>query len=181
MRYVADFGSKAFITKARVQMMRDIGAYPPAIAAFLINLGLETLPLRMERHCRNAEAVARFLASDDRISWINYPGLPDSPYQTLVQKYMPGGTCGVISFGIRGGREKAVAFMEALKLAAIVTHVADARTCVLHPASTTHRQLSDAGLQAAGISPDMIRLSVGIEHVEDILADIRQALEACSA
>ena len=161
--------------------MRDLGATASPFNAFLLNLGLETLFLRMERHCRNAEAVARFLASDDRISWINYPGLPDSPYRTLVQKYMPGGTCGVISFGIRGGREKAVAFMEALKLAAIVTHVADARTCVLHPASTTHRQLSDAELQAAGISPDMIRLSVGIEHVEDILADIRQALEACSA
>ncbi len=179
--YNRQFGNQAYIAKARTHLMRDLGATASPFNAFLLNLGLETLFLRMERHCRNAEAVARFLASDDRISWINYPGLPDSPYRPLVQKYLPGGTCGVISFGIRGGREKAVAFMEALKLAAIVTHVADARTCVLHPASTTHRQLSDAELQAAGISPDMIRLSVGIEHVEDILADIRQALEACSA
>ncbi len=175
--YSKQFGAGAYIAKARTHLMRDLGAVASPFNAFLLNLGLETLFLRVERHCRNAEAVAEFLSADPRISWINYPGLPDNPYHALAQKYMPNGTCGVISFGIRGGREAAARFMEALKLAAIVIHVADARTCVLHPASTTHRQLSDGELAAAGITPDLIRLSVGIENVDDILADIRQALD----
>ena len=178
--YTRQFGSGAYIAKARTHLMRDLGAVASPFNAFLLNLGLETLFLRVDRHCRNAEAVASYLASDPRISWINYPGLPDNPYYALARKYMPGGTCGVISFGIRGGRETAVRFMEALKLAAIVIHVADARTSVLHPASTTHRQMSDAELAACGITPDLIRLSVGIEHIDDILADIRQALDRVS-
>ncbi|MEA4889672.1 MAG: aminotransferase class I/II-fold pyridoxal phosphate-dependent enzyme [Clostridiaceae bacterium] len=175
--YNKQFGAGAYIAKARTHLMRDLGAVASPFNAFLLNLGLETLFLRVERHCRNAETVAKYLSTDPRISWINYPGLPDNPYHALAQKYMPNGTCGVISFGIRGGRESAARFMEALKLAAIVIHVADARTCVLHPASTTHRQLSDDELAAAGITPDLIRLSVGIENVDDILADIRQALD----
>ena len=178
--YTQQFGQQAYIVKARTHLLRDLGATASPFNAFLLNLGLETLSLRMERHCRNAEAVAAYLASDDRISWVNYPSLPDSPYADRVRRYLPSGSCGVISFGVKGDRATATHFMESLKLAAIVIHVADARTSVLHPASTTHRQLSDDALSAAGITPDMIRLSVGIEHVDDILNDVKQALDACS-
>lgn len=175
--YTETFGKAAYITKATVQLMRDLGSIPSPQNCFLLNLGLETLFLRVERHCENALAVAKYLEKHDKIEWINYPGLENSPYHALAQKYMPDGTCGVIAFGIKGGREAATKFMDSLKLAAIVTHVADARTCVLHPASTTHRQLTDAQLKDAGVDPGLIRLSVGIEYIGDILADIKQALE----
>lgn len=174
--YTESFGKSAYITKARVQLTRDFGTLPPATSAFLLNLGLETLALRMERHCANALAVAKYLESSDKVSWVNYPMLPSSPDHALAQKYLPNGCCGVISFGVKGGREAAVRFMDSLKLAAIVVHVADARTCVLHPASTTHRQLTDQQLIDGGISADLIRMSVGIENADDIIADIRQAL-----
>ena len=174
--YTEQFGKAAYITKARVQLMRDLGSTPQPLAAFILNLGLETLALRMERHCSNAEAVAKYLEANDKVSWVNCPALPSSDQHALAQKYLPKGCCGVISFGIKGGREAAVRFMNSLKLAAVVVHVADARTCVLHPASTTHRQLTDEQLVAGGITPDLIRLSVGIENVEDIIADIEQAL-----
>ena len=174
--YTQTFGKAAYITKATVQLMRDLGSIPSPQNCFLLNLGLETLFLRVERHCENALAVAKYLEKHDKIEWINYPGLESSPYHALAQKYMPDGTCGVIAFGIKGGREAATKFMDSLKLAAIVTHVADARTCVLHPASTTHRQLTDAQLKDAGVDPGLIRLSVGIEYIGDILADIEQAL-----
>jgi O-acetylhomoserine (thiol)-lyase len=177
--YTDAFGSSAFIVKARVQLMRDLGATPSPMNAFLLNLGMETLHLRMERHCRNAEAVAAFLEGHPSVSWVNYPGLPTSKDAALVKKYLPCGTCGVISFGVKGGRDAAVRFMDSLKLAAIVVHVADARTGVLHPASTTHRQLTDEQLAAAGIGPDLVRLSVGIENAADIIADLDQALIAC--
>ncbi|HRR33271.1 MAG TPA: O-acetylhomoserine aminocarboxypropyltransferase/cysteine synthase [Kiritimatiellia bacterium] len=179
--YTDTFGPAAFIVKARVQLMRDLGAAPSPMNAFLLNLGMETLHLRMERHCRNAEAVAAFLERHPAVAWVNYPGLPSSKDAALVKKYLPRGACGVISFGVKGGREAAVRFMDSLKLAAIVVHVADARTGVLHPASTTHRQLTDAQLAAAGISPDLVRLSVGIEDVKDIIADLEQALAARGA
>ena len=175
--YTEMFGKGAFITKATAQIMRDLGSIQSPQNAFLINMGIETLALRMERHCENALYIAKELQKDDRISWAEYPGLESSKYHALAEKYMPKGTCGVISFGIRGGREAATKFMDNLRLAAIVTHVADVRTCVLHPASTTHRQLTDEQMIAGGISPDLIRLSVGIEDKEDILADIRSALE----
>ncbi|MBQ2826184.1 MAG: O-acetylhomoserine aminocarboxypropyltransferase/cysteine synthase [Clostridia bacterium] len=175
--YTEMFGKGAFITKATAQIMRDLGSIQSPQNAFLINMGIETLALRMERHCENALYIAKELQKDDRISWVEYPGLESSKYHALAEKYMPKGTCGVISFGIRGGREAATKFMDNLRLAAIVTHVADVRTCVLHPASTTHRQLTDEQMIAGGISPDLIRLSVGIENKEDILADIRSALE----
>ena len=155
--------------------MRDMGMAPSPNNAFLLNLGLETLHLRMERHCRNALAVAQYLEKHKQVSWVNYPGLPSNKYYELAQKYLPNGTCGVISFGIKGGREAAIKFIDSLKLAALVVHVADARTGVLHPASTTHRQLSDRQLLECGITPDMIRMSVGIENVNDIIADIEQA------
>ena len=174
--YTEQFGKAAYITKARVQLMRDLGSTPQPLAAFILNLGLETLPLRMERHCSNAKTVAEYLEKHEKITWVNCPALPSSDQYELAQKYLPNGCCGVISFGIRGGREAAVRFMNSLKLAAVVVHVADARTCVLHPASTTHRQLTDEQLVAGGITPDLIRLSVGIENVGDILADIEQAL-----
>ena len=175
--YAVDFGRKGFITKATAHLMRDLGAIPAPQNAFLLGLGLETLALRMERHCANAQQVAGFLERHPKVSWVNYPGLKSSPYYALAQKYMPHGTCGVISFGVTGGREAAVLFMDALQLASIVTHVADSKTCVLHPASTTHRQMNDAQLEAAGVRPDLVRLSVGIEHVDDILSDLAQALE----
>ncbi len=174
--YAKDFGKAAFLTKARAQIMRDIGSTPSPQNAFLLNLGLETLHLRMPKHSSNALQVAKFLEADDRISWVNYPGLKSSKYKDLVDKYLPNGTSGVVSFGIKGGREAAVKFLDSLKLAAIVTHVADARTCALHPASTTHRQMSDAQLDEAGIGADLIRFSVGIEDAEDIIADIDRAL-----
>ena len=176
--YTQKFGPAAYIVKARVQLMRDIGAQQNPFAAYVINLGLETLHLRMPRHCSNALAVAQHLEKHPRVAWINYPGLASNPYHALARKYLPNGTCGVVSFGVQGGRAAATRFMDGLKLAAIVTHVADARTCILHPASTTHRQLSDDQLRAAGISADLVRLSVGIEHVDDILADVDQALAA---
>ena len=176
LSYAQSFGAGAYITKATVQLMRDLGSIPSPHNAFLLNLGLETLALRVQRHCENAQAVAEMLEKDSRVAWVDYPGLPSSRYYALAQKYMPNGTCGVISFGVKGGREAATKFMDHLKLAAIVTHVADARTCVLHPASTTHRQLNDKQLKEAGVSPDLIRFSVGIENVQDIIEDIQQAL-----
>ncbi len=174
--YTEQFGKSAYITKLRVQLVRDLGVAPSAMNAFLLNLGLETLHLRMERHCANALKVARFLEENEKITWVNYPKLESNEYYDLAEKYLPNGACGVISFGIKGGRDAAVKFMDSLKLAAIVVHVADARTCVLHPASTTHRQLTDAQLEAAGIGADLIRMSVGIENADDIIADIKQAL-----
>lgn len=176
--YTRDFGNAAYITKARVQLLRDIGATPAPMAAFLLNLGLETLHLRIARHSENAQKVAEFLEKNDKIAWVNYPGLASSNQHALAEKYLPDGASGVISFGLKGGRDAAVKFMDSLKLAAIVVHVADARTSVLHPASTTHRQLTDEQLAAAGIGPDLVRMSVGIENADDIIADIRQALEA---
>ena len=177
--YAEKFGLEgAYITKATAQLMRDFGATPAPMNAYLLNVGLETLPLRMAKHCANALEVARYLEGHHKVAWVNYPGLESSPYHALAQKYMPGGTCGVVSFGVKGGREAASRFMAGLKLASIATHVADAKTCVLHPASTTHRQMNDAELQAAGVSPDLIRLSVGIEDAADLLADLEQALAA---
>jgi len=178
--YTEKFGKSAFMTKLLAQVMRDLGSIPSPHNAFLLNLGLETLHLRMERHCANALEVAKFLESDDRIAWVEYPGLESSKYHERAKKYMPNGTCGVISFGVKGGREAATKFMDSLKLAAIVTHVADARTCILHPASTTHRQLTDRQLVECGTSPDLLRLSVGIEYAGDIIDDIKQALDLLS-
>ena len=176
--YTRDFGKAAYITKARVQLMRDLGSSPSPMSAFLLNIGLETLALRIKKHSENALAVAKFLEKDDRIAWVNYPGLESSEYNSLAKKYLPEGASGVISFGIKGGKAAATKFMDSLKLAAIVVHVADARTSVLHPASTTHRQLNDEQLIEAGVSADLIRLSVGIEHIDDIMEDIKQALDA---
>ena len=175
--YTQKFGKAAYITKATAQVMRDLGAIPSPQNSFLLNIGLETLPLRVEKHCRNAQAVAEFLSQNDKVSWVKYCGLPGDEYYDLGKKYLPNGSCGVISFGVKGGREAAVRFMDSLKLAAIVTHVADARTSVLHPASHTHRQLNDEELAAAGVTPDLISLSVGIENSKDIISDIKQALE----
>ncbi|NLI92803.1 MAG: aminotransferase class I/II-fold pyridoxal phosphate-dependent enzyme [Peptococcaceae bacterium] len=174
--YTRDFGNAAYITKARVQLMRDLGSCPSANAAFLLNLGLETLPIRMERHCANAEKVAAFLAQSDKIEFVNYPALPDNAYYQLSRKYLPKGCSGVISFSVKGGRETAVKFMDGLKLASNVVHVADIRTCVLHPASSTHRQLTDQQIIDAGITPGMIRLSVGLENIDDIIEDLEQGL-----
>lgn len=175
--YTEAFGRSAYINKARAQLLRDFGCTPSPMAMFILNMNLETLPLRMERHCENALNVARFLEKSDKISWVNYPMLESSSQHELALKYLPKGSCGVISFGIKGGREKAMKFMDSLKLAAIVVHVADARTSVLHPASTTHRQLTDEQLTDAGISAEQIRMSVGIENIDDIIEDIAQALE----
>lgn len=174
--YTESFGNQAFITKARAQLMRDLGSSPAPMNAFLLNLGLETVHLRMPRHSENALKVAKFLENDDRVSWVNYPGLESSKYKPLVDKYLPDGASGVVSFGVKGGREAAVKFLNALEIAAIVTHVADARTCALHPASTTHRQMTDEQLEECGVSPDLVRFSVGIENADDIIADIDQAL-----
>lgn len=175
--YTKQFGKAAYITKARTHLMRDLGAQAAPMNAFLLNLGLETLALRMERHCSNALTVAKYLESDPRVSWVNYPDLESSPQHALAKKYMPHGTCGVVSFGVKGGREAATRFMDGLEMASVVTHVADLRTCALHPASTTHRQMTDEQLKEAGVPADLIRLSVGIENPEDILNDIKQALE----
>ena len=175
--YTEKFGKAAYITKLTAQVMRDLGSIPSPHNAFLLNLGLETLFLRVERHCSNAQAIAEYLSKNEKISWVKYCGLPGDKYYDLGQKYLPNGSCGVISFGVKGGREAAVKFMDGLKLAAIVTHVADARTSVLHPASHTHRQLNDEELVKAGVTPDLIRFSVGIENVDDIIADIQQALD----
>ncbi len=176
LTYTTSFGKGAYITKATVQLMRDLGSTQSPQNAFLLNLGLETLHLRMPRHCENALKVAKYLSERDEVAWVNYCGLKGNKYYELGQKYMPNGSCGVVTFGLKGGREVAIKFMDSLKLAAIVTHVADARTSVLHPASHTHRQLSDEQLLAAGVAPDLIRFSVGIENAEDIIADIEQAL-----
>ena len=177
--YTEKFGKAAFIAKARAQMMRDIGMAMSPMNAFLLNVGIETLHLRMPVHCSNALAVAEFLLSNPKVAWVEYPGLKNNRYHALAGKYMPNGTCGVISFGIKGGRGAAEKFMESVRLAAPVIHVADVRTCVLHPASTTHRQLSDKQLEECGVTPDLIRLSVGIEYVGDIIADLEAALEKC--
>ncbi len=175
--YTERFGKGAYITKAVVQLMRDLGSIPSPQNSFLLNLGLETLPLRVERHCQNALAVAKMLKESDKVSWVKYPGLEGDAQYEIAKKYMPNGTSGVISFGVKGGREAATKFLDSLKLASVVTHVADCRTCALHPASTTHRQLTDAQLEECGVKSDLIRLSVGIEHIDDILEDIKQALE----
>ena len=176
--YTERFGKKAYITKATVQLMRDLGSIQSPQNAFILNLGLESLHLRVPRHCENALAVAEYLQSHEKVAWVKYPGLKGDKYYELAQKYMPNGTCGVLSFGLKGGRSVSVGFMDKLKLAAIVTHVADARTCILHPASHTHRQMTDEQLVEAGVAPDLIRFSVGIENKEDIIADLSQALDA---
>lgn len=175
--YTKAFGKMAYMTKATAQLMRDLGSIQSPMNAFLLNLGLETLHLRMKQHCANAQKVAEFLEKDHRVAWINYCGLKNNKYYELGQKYMPDGSCGVIAFGLKGSREEAIKFMDSLKMICIVTHVADARTCVLHPASHTHRQLSDEQLRQAGVAPDLIRLSVGIENADDIINDIKQALD----
>ncbi|WP_455714528.1 O-acetylhomoserine aminocarboxypropyltransferase/cysteine synthase family protein [Anaerosporobacter sp.] len=177
MVYARDCGKAAYITKARVQLMRDMGATPAPLNAFLLNVGLETLHLRVQRHCENALAVAKWLESNEKVTWVNYPGLESNKYYDLSKKYLPNGVCGVVSFGVKGGREAAANLMEKLKLAAIVVHVADARTSVLHPASTTHRQLTDEQLEQAGVEPELIRMSVGIEDIVDIIKDLEQAFE----
>lgn len=174
--YTEAFGKGAYITKATVQIMRDLGSMPSPHDAFLLNVGLESLHLRVARHCENAKKVANYLKSHEKIAWVNCPMLEDDKQYAKAQKYMPNGTCGVVSFGIKGGREAATKFMDSLKLAAIVTHVADARSCCLHPASTTHRQLTDEQLEECGVSADLVRFSCGIEDSDDIIADIEQAL-----
>lgn len=176
LTYTEKFGKLAYITKATSQLMRDLGSIQSPHNAFLLNIGLETLHLRMPRHCENALKVATFLKNHPKVAWVNYPGLEGDKYYDLAKKYMPNGTCGVLCFGIKGGREASEKVMDKLKLAAIVTHVADARTCVLHPASHTHRQMNDEQLKEAGVLPDLIRFSVGIENAEDIIEDLRQAL-----
>lgn len=177
LAYSKAFGKMAFITKATAQLMRDLGSIQSPQNAFLLNLGLETLHLRMPQHCKNAQAVAEYLENHPKVAWVNYCGLKSNKYYELGQKYVPNGSCGVMAFGLKGTREQAIQFMDSLDMICIVTHVADARTCVLHPASHTHRQLSEEQLKAAGIASDLIRLSVGIENVQDIIADIEQALE----
>ena len=179
--YTETFGKMAYITKCVAQLMRDLGSIPAPQNAFLLNLGLETLALRVERHCSNADKVAAFLENDPNVTWVNYPGLKSSPYHALAEKYLPHGSSGVIAFGVKGGKLAAGKFMDSLRLAAIVTHVADCRTCVLHPATTTHRQLTAEQLDACGVGEDLIRLSVGIENAEDIIADLAQALRASQA
>lgn len=175
--YTERFGKKAYITKATAQLMRDLGSIPSPMNSFLLNVGLETLHLRMPKHCENAQKVAEWLLAREDVAWVNYPGLKENKYHALAEKYMPDGSCGVISFGLKGGRQAAGEFMDKLKFVAIVTHVADARTCILHPASHTHRQLTDEQLVEAGVDPSLIRLSVGIEDADDIIEDLRQALE----
>ena len=177
LTYTKAFGKKAYLSKLVSQLMRDLGSIPAPQNSFLLNLGLETLHLRMQQHCRNAQRVAEFLEADPRVAWVHYCGLPSDENYERGQKYLPNGSCGVMAFGLKGTRETAISFMDSLQMIAIVTHVADARTCVLHPASHTHRQLSDEQLREAGVAPDLIRLSVGIEDVDDILDDIRQALD----
>ena len=176
--YAQRFGKEgAFITKATAQLMRDLGCIPAPMNSYLLNLGLESLHVRIPRHCENALAAAKFLQDHPKVAWVNYPGLPGTPWHALAEKYLPQGSCGVVSFGLKAGREGAVRFMEGLTIASIATHVADAHSCVLHPASTTHRQMTDEELHAAGVGPDLVRLSVGIEDLDDILADLSQALE----
>lgn len=174
--YSKTFGKGAFITKATVQLMRDLGSIQSPQNAFLTNIGLETLALRIKKHTENAQKIAEYLENNDKVAWVNFPGLKSSPYYDLAQKYLPDGTCGVISFGLKGGREVGQRFINSLNFIAIVTHVADARSCVLQPSTTTHRQLTDDQLKDAGVPPELIRISVGIEDIEDILDDIKQAL-----
>lgn len=175
--YTEKFGKMAYITKATAQLMRDLGSIQSPQNAFLLNVGLETLHLRVARHCQNALAVANFLNSHPKVAWVRYCGLPGDKYHAMAQKYLPDGSCGVLSFGVKGTRADAARLMDAFRFIAIVTHVADARTCVLHPASHTHRQLSDEQLVEAGVAPDLIRLSVGIEDPDDIIEDLSQALD----
>lgn len=175
--YTEKFGKTAYLVKATVQLMRDFGSTASPMNAFLLNIGLETLHLRIPRHCSNAQAVAEYLVGHPKVAWVNYCGLPENKYHTLARKYLPEGSCGMLTLGLKGGRDHAIRFMDALRLVSIVTHVADVRSCVLHPASHTHRQLSDEQLVAAGVAPDLIRFSVGIEDIDDILADVQQALE----
>ena len=177
LTYVKAFGKMGYTTKLVAQLMRDLGSIPAPQNSFLLNIGLQTLHLRMAQHCKNAQRVAEFLHDEPKVAWVHYCGLPDDKAYALGQKYLPNGSCGVIAFGLKGDRETAIKWMDSLEMINIVTHVADARTCVLHPASHTHRQLSDAQLREAGVAPDLIRLSVGIEDVEDILDDIKQALK----
>jgi O-acetylhomoserine (thiol)-lyase len=175
--YTEKFGKGAYITKATSQLMRDFGAIQSPQNAYYLNLGLESLHVRMPRHCENALKIAKFLQTQDKVAWIKYPDLESDPNNALAKKYLPNGSCGVMCFGIKGGREESIKFMDSLKLIAIVTHVADARTCLLHPASHTHRQMTDEQLLEAGIAPDLIRLSVGLENADDLIEDIKQALE----
>lgn len=175
--YAERFGKGAYITKATAQLMRDFGSIQSPQNAFYLNLGLESLAVRMERHCSNALAVAKFLKASDKVAWVRYPDLEGDEYHELAEKYLPKGSCGVLAFAVKGGRGKAIMFMDSLKFASIVTHVADAKTCLLHPASHTHRQMTEEQLMEAGVSPDLIRLSVGIENVGDIIADLQQALD----
>ena len=177
LTYTKAFGKMAYMTKLVAQLMRDLGSIPGPQNSFLLNLGLETLHLRMRQHCANAQKVAEWLEKNPKVGWVNYCGLPGNKYYELGQKYLPNGSCGVIAFGLKGTREDAIRFMDNLDFISIVTHVADARTCVLHPASHTHRQLSDEQLLEAGVAPDLVRLSVGIENVEDIIADLQQAMD----
>ena len=178
--YAKKFGLEgAFITKATSQLMRDLGSIQSPMNAYMLNLGLESLHVRVPRHCENALKVAEFLEKHDKIAWVNYPSLESSKYYDRAKKYMPDGTCGVVSFGVKGGRSAAEKFMSKLKVAMIATHVADAHTCVLHPASATHRQMNDEELMAAGVGPDLVRLSVGIENIKDIITDLEQALAVC--
>ena len=176
--YTEKFGRAAYLTKATVQLMRDLGSIQSPQNAFYLNLGLETLPVRVERHCKNALEIAKYLKSNPKVAWVHYADLPDDEYHDMMEKYMPNGTCGVLSFAVKGGRDAAIRFMDSLKLINIVTHVADAKSCLLHPASHTHRQLTEEQLIEAGVAPDLIRLSVGIEDVNDLIADIEQALNA---
>ena len=177
--YAEKFGNEgAYITKATAQLMRDLGSIPSPMNAYILNLGIESLAVRVERHCKNAQKVAEFLQAHEKVAWVNYPGLEGNKYYERAKKYMPNGTSGVVSFGVKGGRKAAEEFMKHLKVAMIATHVADAHTCVLHPASSTHRQLTDEELVAAGVSPDLVRFSVGIENIDDIIEDLAQALES---
>ncbi|MCR4935386.1 MAG: PLP-dependent transferase, partial [Oscillospiraceae bacterium] len=176
--YTERFGlAGAFITKATAQLMRDFGSIQSPQNAFYLNLGLESLHVRMPRHCANGQALAEFLSAHPKVAWVTYPGLPGDKYYELAQKYLPNGSCGVVSFGVRGGRKAAERFMAKLRIFAIETHVADARSCCLHPASATHRQMNDAELAAAGIGPDLVRMSCGLEDSADLIADVAQALE----
>ena len=176
LTYTKAFGKMAYCTKLVSQLMRDLGSIPAPMNSFLLNLGLETLALRMKQHCANAQKVAEWLEKNDKVAWVNYCGLPSNKYYALGQKYLPNGSCGVIAFGLKGTREDAIKFMDSLEFISIVTHVADARTCILHPASHTHRQMSDEQLREAGVAPDLVRLSVGIENADDIIADIQNAM-----
>lgn len=175
--YAEKFGKLAYITKATAQLMRDLGSIQSPQNAFYLMNGLESLHLRMQRHCENALAIAKFLEANDKVAWVDYPDLENDKYHALAEKYLPNGSCGVLAFGIKGGREKSIEFMDSLKLAAIATHVADAKTCLLHPASHTHRQMTEEQLLEAGIAPDLIRLSVGIENTEDLIEDLKQAFD----